>query len=39
MKIQVSEVLGMRWALSVSMSFSVNAEDTKCVWKNLYGHG
>ncbi len=30
MKIQISEVLAMRWALSVS----VNAQDIKCVWKN-----
>ncbi len=26
----------MRWALSVSVILSVNAQDIKCVWKN--GH-
>ncbi len=31
MKIQISEVLVMRWALSVSVSSSVNAQDIKCV--------
>ncbi len=33
MKLQISEVLAMRWALSVSVSLSVNAQDMKCVCK------
>ncbi len=34
MKIQISEILAMRGALSVSVSLSVNAQDIKCVRKN-----
>ncbi len=34
MEIQITEVLAMRWALNVSVSLSVNAQDIKCVWKN-----
>ncbi len=37
MEIQISEVLAMRWALS--MRVSVNTQDIKSVWKNYYGHG